>query len=117
MGQSRLTSVRRQPAAAWADVISTPNTFENLSIFEAGRKLRFSPHVYPLPMPDMKPDKSSPQRVHRHAYIRLSKLCAEIQRGRYPNKADLASIVNRTTRTVQKDIQALKDGEQLRDFL
>jgi predicted DNA-binding transcriptional regulator YafY len=60
-------------------------------------------------MPNMKPDKQLPQRVHRQAYMRLSKLCAEIQRGRCPTKADLARIVERTPRTVQKDIQALKD--------
>jgi predicted DNA-binding transcriptional regulator YafY len=60
----------------------------------------------------MKPDNPSPQRVHRQAYMRLSKLCAEIQRGRYPTKADLARIVERTPRTVQKDIQALKDDWQ-----
>jgi predicted DNA-binding transcriptional regulator YafY len=49
------------------------------------------------------------QRVHRHAYERLMKLCVEIQLGRYPTKADLARIANRTKRTVQNDIRALKD--------
>jgi predicted DNA-binding transcriptional regulator YafY len=37
------------------------------------------------------------------------KLCAEIQRGRYPTKSDLARIANRTPRTVQNDMRALKD--------
>lgn len=60
-------------------------------------------------MSDINTNKTSPQRVHRHAYDRLSKLCAEIQRGRYPTKSDLALIVNRTPRTVQNDIRALKD--------
>jgi predicted DNA-binding transcriptional regulator YafY len=63
-------------------------------------------------MPDMESDKPLPQRVHRHAYMRLSKLCAEIQLGRYPTKADLARIADRTPRTIQKDIRALRDEWQ-----
>ena len=63
-------------------------------------------------MPDMKTDKISPQRVHLHAYNHLSKLCAEIQRGRYPTKADLARVVNRSTRAVQNYIRALRDDWQ-----
>jgi predicted DNA-binding transcriptional regulator YafY len=51
--------------------------------------------------------KRIPQRVHLHAYERLSRLCAEIQRGRYPTKADLARVVERTPRTVQNDLRAL----------
>ncbi len=60
-------------------------------------------------MPNVKPDKRSPRRVHLHAYNRLRDICAEIQRGRYPTKADLARVVNRTPRTVQSDIRALRD--------
>jgi predicted DNA-binding transcriptional regulator YafY len=45
--------------------------------------------------------------VHLHAYERLSKLCAEIQRGRYPTKAQLARVVERSPRTVQNDLRAL----------
>jgi predicted DNA-binding transcriptional regulator YafY len=60
----------------------------------------------------MKSDNTSPRRVHLHAYDRLSKLCAEIQRGRYPTKADLARVAHRTPRTVQNDIRALKDDWQ-----
>lgn len=52
---------------------------------------------------------AAPQRVHKYAYARLSKLCAEIQRGSYPTKADLARIIGRTTRTVQSDLRALED--------
>lgn len=48
-----------------------------------------------------------PQRVHLHAYERLNRLCAEIQRGRYPTKADLARIIERSARTVQNDLRAL----------
>ena len=49
----------------------------------------------------------NPRRVHLHAYERLSRLCAEIQRGQYPTKAALASIVERSPRTVQNDLRAL----------
>jgi predicted DNA-binding transcriptional regulator YafY len=63
-------------------------------------------------MRDMKTDKTSPQRVHLYAYNHLSKLCVEIQRGCYPNKADLARVVNRSTRAVQNYIRALRDDWQ-----
>ncbi len=63
-------------------------------------------------MRDMKTDKTSPQRVHLYAYNHLSKLCVEIQRGRYPTKADLARIVHRSTRAVQNYIRALRDDWQ-----
>src|SRR5262245_51501498 len=63
-------------------------------------------------MLNMKPDKTSPQRVHIYAYNQLSKLCAEIQRGRYPTKAELARVVNRSTRPVQNYIRALRDDWQ-----
>jgi predicted DNA-binding transcriptional regulator YafY len=49
----------------------------------------------------------TPQRVHLHAYERLSRLCAEIQRGRYPTKAALAHVVERRPRTIQNDLRAL----------
>jgi predicted DNA-binding transcriptional regulator YafY len=48
-----------------------------------------------------------PQRVHLHAYERLSRLCAEIQRGHYPTKAQLAHVVERSPRTIQNDLHAL----------
>ncbi|MGH9834518.1 MAG: helix-turn-helix transcriptional regulator, partial [Blastocatellia bacterium] len=60
-------------------------------------------------MTSKSPNKTPPQRVHLHAYDRLNKLCAEIGRGRYPNKADLARIAERTPRTVQDYLRALKD--------
>jgi predicted DNA-binding transcriptional regulator YafY len=41
------------------------------------------------------------------AYERLRRLCAEIQRGYYPTKADLARLVERSKRTVQNDLHAL----------
>jgi predicted DNA-binding transcriptional regulator YafY len=63
-------------------------------------------------MLDMKTYKTSPQRVHLYAYNHLSKLCVEIQRGRYPNKTDLARVVNRSTRAVQNYIRALRDDWQ-----
>src|SRR5262245_13115959 len=49
----------------------------------------------------------APRRVYLHAYERLNSLCAEIQRGRYPTKADLARVVERSARTVQNDLRAL----------
>ncbi|HEY0322039.1 MAG TPA: WYL domain-containing protein [Pyrinomonadaceae bacterium] len=55
----------------------------------------------------MKSHKLSPQRVHLHAYERLRQICAEIQRGRYPTKADLARVIERHPRTVQRDLEAL----------
>ena len=49
----------------------------------------------------------APRRVHLHAYERLNSLCAEIQRGRYPTKADRARVVECSARTVQNDLRAL----------
>ena len=66
-------------------------------------------NTYSYFMLKMRPHKQSPQRVHLHAYERLRQICAEIQRGRYPTKADLARIVERHPRTVQRDIEALVD--------
>jgi predicted DNA-binding transcriptional regulator YafY len=53
------------------------------------------------------PSTREPQRVHLHAYERLSRLCAEIQRGHYPTKAQLAHVVERSPRTIQNDLRAL----------
>jgi predicted DNA-binding transcriptional regulator YafY len=55
----------------------------------------------------MKSHNKPPQRVHLHAYERLRSICAEIQRGRYPTKTDLARVVERHPRTIQRDIEAL----------
>ena len=49
----------------------------------------------------------APRRVHLHAYERLSRLCAEIQRGHYPTKRALADLVERSPRTIQNDLRAL----------
>lgn len=54
-----------------------------------------------------KSHKSSPRRVHLYAYEQLSRVCAEIQRGRYPTKTDLARVVERHPRTVQRILGAL----------
>lgn len=51
----------------------------------------------------------APRRVHLHAFERLRKICAEIQRGQFPTKAKLACIAGRTTRTVQSDLRALEN--------
>src|SRR5947209_9327326 len=66
-------------------------------------------NAYSCGMPEMKSHKPSPQRVHLHAFERLRQICAEIQRGRYPTKADLARVVERHPRTVQRDLEALID--------
>src|SRR6266446_1693923 len=49
------------------------------------------------------PQLRAPNRVHLHAYERLNRICAEIQRGGYPKKADLARLIERDPRTVQRD--------------
>src|SRR5215467_7571804 len=51
----------------------------------------------------------APRRVHLHAYEYLRRLCAEIQRGRYPTKAALAAAVERSPRTVQNYLKALRN--------
>src|SRR5688500_13547700 len=48
-----------------------------------------------------------PRRVHLHAYERLSRLCAEIQRGRYPTKAPRSRLFERSPRTLLNDLRAL----------
>jgi predicted DNA-binding transcriptional regulator YafY len=53
--------------------------------------------------------KQPTPRIHLEAYFRLQKLTAEIQRGRYPNKDDLARVIERTPRTVQRDLRALEE--------
>ena len=53
--------------------------------------------------------KHEPERVHLHAYERLRRICGEIQRGHFPNKKDLSQVVERHSRTVQRDLDALKN--------
>lgn len=50
-----------------------------------------------------------PEHVHLHAYERLRRICAEIQRGHFPNKNELSKVVERHPRTVQRDLDALKN--------
>jgi len=57
----------------------------------------------------MQKGKPKPDRVHLHAYEHMRVICAEIQRGRYPNKKRLARIIERHPRTVQRYLEALKD--------
>jgi hypothetical protein len=52
-------------------------------------------NLYPSPMLDMKSDKTSQRRIYLHAYDCLNNLCAEIQRGHYPTKADLSRFERR----------------------
>jgi predicted DNA-binding transcriptional regulator YafY len=58
-------------------------------------------------MAKMESHKSSPRRVHLYAYEQLNRVCAEIQRGRYPTKTDLGRVVERHPRTVQRILAAL----------
>src|SRR5215471_6886202 len=59
----------------------------------------------------------APRRVHLHAYERLSRLCAEIQQGRYPTKKALARVVERSPRAVQDYLRALiNDFDALLEF-
>jgi predicted DNA-binding transcriptional regulator YafY len=53
--------------------------------------------------------KRLPARIHVHALHHLAKICAEIQRGRYPKKRDLARIVERDERTIQRYLERLRD--------
>ena len=62
---------------------------------------------YSYPMAKTKSHRTSPRRVHLYAYEQLSRVCAEIQRGRYPTKSDLARVVERHPRTVQRILAAL----------
>ncbi len=53
--------------------------------------------------------KRLPARIHIHALHHLVKICAEIQRGRYPKKRDLARLVERDERTIQRYLERLRD--------
>src|SRR5438309_9836706 len=52
--------------------------------------------------------RSHRARVHVHAYERLSRLAVELQKDRCPGISTLARIVERTPRTVQRDLEALR---------
>ena len=58
-------------------------------------------------MSDKTTSTRAPRRTYLHAYESLRRLCAEIQRGRYPTKAALAAAVGRKPRTVQNYLKAL----------
>ena len=47
-------------------------------------------------------------RVHVRALARLQQLHEEISSGRYPSIADLAVSTGRTSRTIKRDVQALR---------
>ncbi len=50
-----------------------------------------------------------PQHIHRYAYTRLRRIISELQRGTYPNKARPAELIGRTSRTVHRDLEALRE--------
>lgn len=56
-----------------------------------------------------KPVIRSQSRLHATESRRLMKLCVEIQRGNYPNKAKLAKLTEYTERTVQRDLRRLRE--------
>jgi predicted DNA-binding transcriptional regulator YafY len=58
-------------------------------------------------MSDKTTSTRAPRRTYLHAYESLRRLCAEIQRGRYPTKAALAAAVGRKPRTIQNYLNAL----------
>jgi predicted DNA-binding transcriptional regulator YafY len=57
----------------------------------------------------MENGKPKPHRVHLHAFERLSRIVLEIQKDRCPTRADLSRIVERHPRTIQRDLEALRD--------
>ena len=59
-------------------------------------------------MNNMKLSKA-PKRIHRYAYTRLRTIVVELQNKSYPNKAQLARLIGRHVRTVQRDLEALKE--------
>ncbi len=60
----------------------------------------------------MKQRRHKPQRVHLHAYERLRSICAEIQKDRCPKLADLARLIERDQRTVQRNLEVLRNDFQ-----
>lgn len=52
--------------------------------------------------------RTSQTRVHVHAFERLSRLVVEVQKDRCPSISALARLVERTPRTVQRDLEALR---------
>lgn len=60
------------------------------------------------PLPAALPRGARKARVHVQAYERLSRLVVEIQKDRCPSVSKLARIVERTPRTVQRDLGALR---------
>jgi predicted DNA-binding transcriptional regulator YafY len=77
------------------------------SVYNRGENSFLPPTLILFPMSRTMPRKRDSRHVHLHAYERLNRLCAEIQRGRYPTKAVLARVVELSKRTVQHDLRAL----------
>lgn len=48
-------------------------------------------------------------RAHLRAYERLAKLCSELARNRYPTKSELAVALEVNVRTIQRDLQFLRE--------
>lgn len=60
-------------------------------------------------MHDPRQSDASPHRAHRYAFGRLRHIVQEIGSGAYPTKDDLARIVGRGKRTVQRDLETLRN--------
>jgi predicted DNA-binding transcriptional regulator YafY len=63
-------------------------------------------------MASRKQSNFAARRVHLRAYARLQTIVTEIQRGRFPNKPDLARLIERNPRTVQRDLEQLRNTWQ-----
>lgn len=59
----------------------------------------------------MKVSRSAPTgaRVHQRAVTRLQQLCAAIRSRNYPNKAELARVMELDRRTIQRDLKVLRE--------
>ncbi|MBL8207243.1 MAG: WYL domain-containing protein [Blastocatellia bacterium] len=63
-------------------------------------------------MASAKQSNFASRRVHLHAYARLQTIVTAIQRGRFPNKPELARVIERNQRTVQRDLEQLRSTWQ-----
>ena len=72
------------------------------------QRVRVQASSFEQPAGSSRARRSHQSRVHVHAYERLIRLVVEIQKDRCPGVSALARIVERTPRTVQRDLEALR---------
>jgi predicted DNA-binding transcriptional regulator YafY len=53
--------------------------------------------------------KSATTRVHHESFTRLNRIHKEISAGRYPTLQKLCEVIERSARTVKRDLRALRD--------